>query len=106
MKIAFFNPKKLEMPTIPDAHKRTITGYVLQAIAKLDSTAAQDRSKVAELIVKEILQPSSDPSLFRMTMGKESLGRIRKRVYDYSKVAGQIESVTDSCDFQGKLFLG
>ena len=77
MKTAFFDPKKLKMPTIPDAYKGTITDYVLQAIAKLDSTAAQDPSKTAEAIVKEVLQPSFDPPLLRMPLGKESLNGIR-----------------------------
>lgn len=75
------------MPTIPDAHKGTITDYVLQAITTLNSTAAQDPSKIAELMVKEVSQPSSDPPLSRMTLGKEPLGGIRKRVEEYSKIA-------------------
>ncbi len=78
---AFFDLKRLKMPTIPDAHKRTITDYVLQAITTLNSTAAQDA------IVKEASQPSSDPSLLRMALRKESLGGIRKRVEEYSKIA-------------------
>ena len=43
------------MPTIPDARKGTITDYVLQAMANLDSTAAENASKTAEAISKEVL---------------------------------------------------
>ena len=99
MKTAFFDPKKLKMPTIPDAYKGTITDYVLQAIAALDSTAAQDPSKTAQAIVKEVLQPSSDPPIRRMPLGKESLGGIRKRVEEYTKIAEQVESIAVDCDF-------
>jgi hypothetical protein len=38
-------------------------------------------------MVKEVSQPSSDPPLLRMTLGKEPLGGIRKRVEEYSKIA-------------------
>lgn len=99
MKTAFFDPKKLKMPTIPEAYKGTITDYVLQGIAGLDGTAAQDPSKTAEAIVKEVLQPCSDPPLLRMPLGKESLGGIMKRVEEYSKIAEQVESVAVGCDF-------
>ena len=47
--------KELKMPTIPDARKGTITDYVLQAMANLDSIAAENASKTAEAIGKEVL---------------------------------------------------
>ena len=99
MKTSFFEPKKLVMPSIPEAYKGTFTDHVLQAIAKLDVTAAQDPSKTAEAIVREVLQPCSNPSLLRMPLGRESLGNMKARVDEYNKIAEAVAEIAPACDF-------
>lgn len=99
MRTAFFDPEKLKLPALPEAYKGTIAEYAMQAIAGLHGTAAQDPKKTAEVIVQEVLKPMSDPPLLRLSLGKESVGALRKRIEDYTKTADQVESVASTCDF-------
>ena len=99
MRTALLDPKKSRVPAVPGPYKGTITEHVLQAITSLHSIAAQDPSKTAEVIVNEVLQPSADPPILRMPLGKESLGGLKKRVHEYTGIAEQVESVAITCDF-------
>ncbi|KIW29761.1 uncharacterized protein PV07_05550 [Cladophialophora immunda] len=99
MKTSFYDLKKMGMPPIADAYKGTVTEYVLQAIAGLHDGAPQDPKKTAEAIVKEVLEPSSDPMISRMPLGKESSGGMRKRGQQYVEIADSMEKVAAACDF-------
>jgi NAD(P)-dependent dehydrogenase (short-subunit alcohol dehydrogenase family) len=99
MKTAFYDPKKLKIPTIPDAYKGTAVDYAYQMFRSLDQTAAQDPGKTAEAIVNEVLKPSSDPPVSKMPLGKVSIGGARKRAEEYVKTADQLESIAAACDF-------
>jgi short-subunit dehydrogenase len=99
MRTAFFDPKKLKMPALPEAYKGTVTEYVSHVLAELDGTAAQDPKKTAEAIVNEVLKPSSNPPLLRLPLGKESIAGVRKRVEEGTKTANQMESIAAACDF-------
>ena len=99
MRTQFFDPKKLKMPTVPDAYKGTAVDYVSKVIANLGETAAQDPKKTAEAIVQEVLKPSANPPVLRLPLGKESIEGARKRVAELTKTADEFESIAAACDF-------
>ena len=99
MGTAFFDPKKLKVPAIPEGYEGTAVEYAFKMFASLAQNAAQDPKKTAEAIVKEILEPSSDPPNLRMPLGKESVSGVRKRVEELSKMADHFESTAAACDF-------
>ncbi|EXJ76497.1 uncharacterized protein A1O5_01005 [Cladophialophora psammophila CBS 110553] len=99
MKTSFYDPKKMNIVAISDVYKGTVTEFVLQAITGLHDGAPQDPKKTAEAIVKEVLKPSSDPMILRMPLGKESLGGMRKRAEEYTKIADSVEMIAAACDF-------
>ncbi|KAJ9616962.1 hypothetical protein H2200_000682 [Cladophialophora chaetospira] len=100
MKTAFYDPKKLKMPPLADEYKGTAVEYASKMIASMDQTAPQDPKKTAEVIVREVLKPCSDPPVLRLPLGKESLGGARKRVAELTKTADELESIAAACDFE------
>ncbi|OAP61701.1 hypothetical protein AYL99_03904 [Fonsecaea erecta] len=99
MKTGFYDPSKLKMPPLADAYRGTVTEYVLQAVAGMHDGAPQDPKKTAEAIVKEVLEPLSDPMILRLPLGKESLEGLRKKAEQYVKIADSTEKVALACDF-------
>ena len=74
--------------------------FVLQAFAHMHGTQAQDPKRTGDAIVKEVLDPSSDPPMLRMPTGKESLGKMKERAEGFMKTASHFEGVAAACDFE------
>jgi hypothetical protein len=101
MRTEFFSPETMPRPDLPEVYQGTITDHVLQGIASLDGTAAQDPKKTGEVIVREVLEGGKGHGevLGWMPLGKEALGQLKARIGEYENVARRVEKVAESCDF-------
>jgi hypothetical protein len=96
----FFNPNNVRVPEIPEAYRATMADFVLQALLASHGKQDLDPIKTAEAIVKEVLEPSADPPLLRMPLGKESLGGMKSRAQTLSETATAFEKVALGADFE------
>ena len=96
----FLDPSKITIPKVPAGYEGKMVDHVLKAFANMHGTQAQDPKRTADAIVKEVLNPSSDPPTLRMPLGTESLGKTKVRGETLLKTAERFESVAAACDFE------
>lgn len=100
MRTKFIDPSSRDMPEIPAAYKGTMADHVLAALVSTHGKQDLDPRKAAEAIVKEVSEPSAQPPLLRMPLGKESLEDMKARAADFARTAQRFEKVALGADFK------
>lgn len=100
MRTDFFDPKNVKAAELPKAYEGTMADFVMQALLASHGKQGLDPRKTAEAIVTEVLQPSTNPPLLRLPLGKESLGWMKSRAQKLSETANAFEEVALAADFE------
>jgi len=99
MRTSFVNPKTIQKPFIPEAYKGTAADFVLTAILQMHGKQNLDPKRSAEAIVKEVINPCSNPPLLRLPLGRESHEGMKKTAEKLAINADACEKIALGADF-------
>lgn len=99
MRTSFVDPKTTGRPVLPEAYKGTPTDFILTAVLSMHGKQNLDPKRAAEAIVKEVLNPCSEPPLLRLPLGKESHEGMKKTAENLVRNADACENIALAADF-------